>query len=74
MPMLQRRSNGSESNCVQFLEEHDFLFWQVEASRVGGWCSVNREGRPGSWILLVLMHCIHTDMDFLDCNHVDMAR
>ena len=42
IPMLLRRSDGRESNFVQFLEKQDFLVGQVEASRVGGWCSVRK--------------------------------
>ena len=74
MPMLWRRSDGRESNCVHFLEEQDFLFSQVEASRVGGWCLVSNLGSPGTWILLVLMRWIHVAMDFSDFSHLYIVR
>ena len=50
MQMLRRRSDGRESNCVKILEGQDFLFVRVEVSRVGGWCSMRKGRRPGSWI------------------------
>ena len=55
MSMLWRRSNERELSCVQFLEEQDFLVERVEASRVGGRCITSKGGRPGAYILLVLM-------------------
>ena len=31
---------------MQFLEGKDFLVGEVEASKVGGWCSIRKVGRP----------------------------
>ena len=42
MQILQRRSDGMESNCVQFLEEQEFLVRQVEASGVVGCFNVRK--------------------------------
>ena len=64
MQILQRRSDGRESNCVQFLEEQELLVGKVEAYRLVGWCQLSKRGRPRSRILSVLMMCIHEDVDF----------
>ena len=55
-------------------KEQEFLSRQVEASRVGGWCSVRKGGRPGEWILLFLIQWSHATMDFSYWTHVDMVR
>ena len=43
-----------------------FLFGRVEASRWGGWCSVRTGGRPGAWILEVMIWRSHvfTDLSY----------
>ena len=74
MPMQQRRSYERESNCVKYLEEQEFLVRKMKASRVGGWCIVRKGGRPGAWILLVLMRWSHADTAFSDWLHVDMVQ
>ena len=51
-----------------------FLVGQVEASRVGGWCSTRKGGRPGALIILVLMQWSHVYMDLSYCPHLDMVR
>ena len=74
MPMLWRRYNGRKANCVQFLEEQDFLVGCVEASRVDGWCRAIKGRRPGAWILSVLMLRNHEAMDVSDWPRMDMVR
>ena len=66
MPMLLSKFDGRGSNCVKFLNKQDLLVLQVEASMVGGWCSVRIKGSLGACIILVLMQWIHVDMDFSD--------
>ena len=50
------------------------LVGRVEDSRVGGWCSANKGGFPGAWILLFLIGWNYAVMDFLYWPHVDMVR
>ena len=51
-----------------------FFVGKVEASSVGGWCSVSKGGRSGALTLLFLMWWSHSDMDFLVCPHVSCTR
>ena len=41
-----------------------FFVGGVEASWVGGWCSMRERGRPGSWIPLSPIWWIHDSTDF----------
>ena len=40
---------------MQFLEEQEFSVGRVQYSKVGWWFSMKKGGRPGAWIILVLM-------------------
>ena len=53
---------------------NNFFVVQVKSSRVSGWCSVRKGGRPGAWILLFLIRWSHAAIYFSYCPHVDMVR
>ena len=61
-------------NLCEIFVETIVLVGRVEASWVGGWCSIRKGVHPGSWIPLFLILWIHNAMDFSDWTHIDMVQ
>ena len=72
MSVLLKSSNEREYNHVQFCRIV-FIVRHVEASRVGGICSVIKGGRPGALIHLFLIRQSHAIMDFSNWPHINMV-
>ena len=62
---------GNPTECNFWRDR--FFVGQVEASSVGGWCSVSKVGRPGYWILLLLIRWIYDAIDLSYWPYMDMV-